>query len=146
MDSKAQKQPKQNKNSTLSSSYTLWIHCNRCYEQYVKKTRLMFLLACDHVTCVQCTQNVSETSVNGPQIYKCPLCGCQTRACKLGNEMPTHLKDLFHPKPYLDGLNTHRILEFQEKHRRRFLEYLDRNVRRKFFKVLEKYIFNFHHF
>lgn len=129
MDNKAQHQPQQGTKS-LVSPYILWIHCNRCYEQYMKKSRTMYLLACDHVTCEQCTQNISKANVNGPQIYQCPLCSRQTRACKLGNEMPSHLKELFHPKLYLDGLNTYRIMVFQEKHRRRFMDYLDRQARK----------------
>lgn len=108
--------------------YIQWIHCNQCYEQYVLKTRYFYLLACDHVLCVGCVQNISETTINGPQTFKCSLCSKPTRACKLGNDMPPHLKELFHPEPYLDGLNTYRVMVFQEKHRKRFLDFLDRQV------------------
>ncbi|XP_065360231.1 RING finger protein vilya [Calliphora vicina] len=111
---------------TSSPPYTHWIHCNRCYEQYINKARQFYLLACNHVCCHECIQNISETTVNGPQIYKCPMCGRSTRACKLGNDMPAHLKELFHPEPSLDGLNTYRIMMFQEKHRHRFMDHLDR--------------------
>lgn len=140
----AQQQQQQTTKSTesLISSrvpYIHWIHCNLCYEQYMKKSRPFYLLACDHVCCEGCIKNISETTVNGPQLYKCPLCGRQARACKMGNEMPSHLKELFHPEPYLDGLNTYRIMVFQEKHRRRFTDYLDRQVR-----GFEHYIFNCH--
>ncbi|XP_023293423.2 RING finger protein vilya [Lucilia cuprina] len=127
-------QPQQQKSTIKSSDslivprtpYTHWIHCNRCYEQYINKKRHFYLLACDHVCCFECVENISETLINGPQIFKCPLCSRQTRACKLGNEMPPHLKELFHPDPSLDGLNTYRIIAFQEKHQKRFMDYLDR--------------------
>lgn len=130
-------QQKQN-NSTMSTinraPYNHWIHCNVCYEQYMKKSRQFYLLACDHVICEHCIQNVSELVVNGPLIFRCTLCckqsssGSKMRGCKLGNDMPSHLKELFHPEPYMDGLNTYRVMVFQDIQRKRFMDYMDREV------------------
>lgn len=108
-----------------------WIHCNRCNELYIKKKRKFYLLAgCHHVTCEQCTPLIQQTAVNGPPCYKCSLCLKAVRACQLDNSMPTHLKELFHPEPYKEGLNNAHILQFQERHRQRFFGHIDRIVSR----------------
>lgn len=110
-----------------SKLYTHWIHCNICYKQYIKKEQLFYLLACHHVICNLCLTEVSQT-INGPRAYRCGMCQKLTRACLINNTMPKHLKDLFHPQPYLDGLDTLQITKFQIKHRQRFLEYMERQV------------------
>lgn len=115
-------------NAPSSRPFLEWIHCNSCYDIYINKNRKFYLFAgCHHIICEQCTVLI-KTAVNGPPCYKCTLCQKAVRACQLGNSMPAHLKELFHPEPYRDGLNSFHIQQFQEKHRDRLLAYIDRVV------------------
>lgn len=116
-------------NTTTSRPFLEWIHCNSCYEPYIKKERKFYLMAgCNHISCDKCTVLIKQTAVNGPPCYKCSICQKKVRACLLDNSMPAHLKELFHPEPYKDGLNSFQIQQFQEKHRERYMAYIDRTV------------------
>ncbi|XP_075161107.1 RING finger protein vilya-like [Haematobia irritans] len=109
--------PQPNKNN--------WIHCNTCYETYIKKDRSFYLLACHHILCASCLKARVEYSPKRSQVVKCPLCVKQAKFCEINNTMPKGLKELFHPEPWRDGVNNFQIMEFQGKHRKRFLEFLD---------------------
>lgn len=110
-----------------SPPYIHWIHCNICYKQYIKKEQLFYLLACHHVICNLCLSEVPQM-INGPRVYRCGMCQKITKACEINNTMPKNLKELFHPEPYIDGLNHFQIMMFQTDHRRRFLEHQDTKV------------------
>ncbi|XP_013114027.2 RING finger protein vilya-like isoform X1 [Stomoxys calcitrans] len=103
--------------------YVHWIHCNKCYQLYIKKEVSFYLLACKHVICSLCAIELPQ-SINGPRAYKCPVCSQTTRACVIGNTMPKNLKDLFHPQPYLDGLDNYKIMSFQQEQRKKFFEHM----------------------
>uniref|UniRef100_A0A1A9VYG4 RING-type domain-containing protein n=1 Tax=Glossina austeni TaxID=7395 RepID=A0A1A9VYG4_GLOAU len=95
-----------------------WIHCNSCYDLYVYKTRIFYLVAgCFHVLCVKC---IRESH------YKCAVCNKAARACEINNNMPPHLKNLFHPFANEDDMNIFAIVQFQQRHQQRFRNYLDR--------------------
>lgn len=114
--------------SNVTSHPLLWIHCNVCYELYIKKERRFFLLACNHVLCIGCVQEISDRKVNGPKVYNCRICKDKTRACEMNNNMPAHLKELFHVEPYQEGINTMTVLKFQNIHIRRFIKFLFKGV------------------
>ncbi|XP_030386680.1 RING finger protein vilya [Scaptodrosophila lebanonensis] len=105
----------------------LWIHCNRCYKQYVhhKETSgsRFFLLACQDIACDKCVEAAPGRSPSDAPIYICPICRCKVRGRQINNAMPYHLKSLFHPEPWLDELRNEAIAGFQRKHMNRFLKY-----------------------
>ncbi|KAL9893169.1 RING finger protein vilya [Glossina fuscipes] len=104
-----------------------WIHCNSCYDLYVNKTRIFYLVAgCFHVLCAKCIREVKPAGSNGPSHYKCAVCNKAARACEINNNMPTNLKNLFHPFPNEDDMNLFAIVQFQQRHQQRFRNYLDR--------------------
>ncbi|XP_075164393.1 RING finger protein vilya-like [Haematobia irritans] len=108
-----------------SLPYIHWIHCNKCYKMYIRKEVRFYVLACRHVLCNSCIIELDQLS-NGPRIYECTICKEIARACEINNTMPKQLKNLFHPKPYMDGLDTYNILRFQQAQRQRFMEHMDR--------------------
>uniref|UniRef100_A0A1A9WIJ0 RING-type domain-containing protein n=1 Tax=Glossina brevipalpis TaxID=37001 RepID=A0A1A9WIJ0_9MUSC len=104
-----------------------WIHCNTCYDLYVYKTRIFYLLAgCLHIVCAKCIREKKPEDSNGPSHYKCSVCLKLARACQVNNNMPKHLKDLFHPFPNKEDLNMSVVLQFQQRHQQRFRHYIQR--------------------
>ncbi|ALC48922.1 CG2709, partial [Drosophila busckii] len=105
----------------------LWIHCNRCFTHFVNRQSIMFLLACKHVICEKCVAaNLGRTPSDAPT-YKCPMCQQLVRGRQLGNSMPSNLKDMFHPQPWLDGIHHDVVDTFQRAN----CDHLDKHLKEK---------------
>ncbi|KAH8287464.1 hypothetical protein KR054_007892 [Drosophila jambulina] len=92
-------------------THKLWIHCNRCCEQYVRKKCKFFLLACQHVTCDKCVKVCAGRTPSDARTYECPVCHGNVRGRYVSNTMPNFFKQLFHPEPY--HLNDEFVITFQ---------------------------------
>ncbi|XP_020805326.1 RING finger protein vilya [Drosophila serrata] len=99
-------------------SHKLWIHCNRCCEQYVQKKSKFFLLACHHVTCEKCVSVCAGRTPSDAPVYECPVCHNKVRGRQVNNTMPNSFKLFFHPEPF--NLNNEFIATFQMANHRHF--------------------------
>ncbi|KAM8702774.1 hypothetical protein ACLKA7_005136 [Drosophila subpalustris] len=59
--------------------------------------------------------NLGRTPNDEPT-YTCPMCRQQVRGRQVNNDLPTNLKDMFHPTPWADGLPYDHISSFQKAH------------------------------
>ena len=107
-----------------------WIHCFKCYELYVLKTRRFILLSCDHIFCENCVKTMAADTPQAPPVYCCSLCKKGMQGCAIGNDMPAQLKLLFHPKFWEAHFEIHRILTFREKHYEHLAKFLENSVSR----------------
>ncbi|XP_034489978.1 RING finger protein vilya [Drosophila innubila] len=111
----------------MATARKLWIHCNSCFVHFIDKKNILFLLACQHVICEKCvTANLGRTPSDAPT-YTCPMCKKQVRGRQVNNSLPTNLKDMFHPEPWIDGLAHDFITSFQKAH----FKSLDMHIARK---------------
>ncbi|XP_017151298.1 RING finger protein vilya isoform X1 [Drosophila miranda] len=102
----------------------LWIHCNRCFDQFALKRHMFFLLACQHVSCEKCVKACLGRTPSDAPIYTCPICHKNVRGRQINNSMPNNLKRLFHPEPWnlaLDFVET-----FQRTNQKHFNKYKEK--------------------
>ncbi|KAL7726794.1 hypothetical protein ACLKA6_001506 [Drosophila palustris] len=59
--------------------------------------------------------NLGRTPNDEPT-YTCPMCRQRVRGRQVNNDLPTNLKDMFHPTPWADGLPYDHISSFQKAH------------------------------
>ncbi|XP_054085562.1 RING finger protein vilya isoform X1 [Zeugodacus cucurbitae] len=95
-----------------------WIHCNRCFEIYIRKRRRILMLSCNHMICEKCATTPSINHINVSSEVNCPICKKLQRYRVLCNVMPAHAKQLLNPEPWREP--NERILNFQAKHRDSF--------------------------
>ncbi|XP_014095270.3 RING finger protein vilya [Bactrocera oleae] len=95
-----------------------WIHCNRCFEIYIRKRRRIFLLSCNHMICEKCATTLATNHINVTSEVNCPICKNIQRYRVLCNVMPAHAKELLNPEPWREP--NERILNFQTRHRESF--------------------------
>ncbi|KAH8408968.1 hypothetical protein KR009_004671 [Drosophila setifemur] len=109
----------------------LWIHCNRCYEQFVPKKSGIILLACHHVCCEKCVNVCQGRTPSDAPIYMCPICHKNVRGREVSNSMPPTCKQLFHPEPWT--MMNDFIGKFQRNNNRHY-----DNYKRKQEKIMDK--------
>lgn len=103
-----------------------WIHCNRCFEIYIRKRRRIFLLSCNHMICEKCATTLATNHINVTSEVNCPICKNIQRYRVLCNVMPAHAKELLNPEPWREP--NERILNFQTRHRESFKKEMFRMV------------------
>ncbi|XP_022230487.2 RING finger protein vilya [Drosophila obscura] len=102
----------------------LWIHCNRCFEQFTFKRHIFFLLACQHVSCEKCVKACLGRTPSDAPIYMCPICHKSVRGRQVTNSMPNILKRMFHPEPW--NLSQDIIETFQRSNQKHFDKYKEK--------------------
>ncbi|BFG00738.1 RING finger protein vilya [Drosophila madeirensis] len=104
--------------------HKLWIHCNRCFEQFAIKRHVFFLLACQHVSCEKCVKSCLGRTPSDALIYTCPVCHKSVRGRQVNNAMPNNLKRMFHPEPW--NLALDHIEKFQQTNQKHFDKYKEK--------------------
>ncbi|XP_017064303.1 RING finger protein vilya [Drosophila eugracilis] len=102
----------------------LWIHCNSCCDLFAEKKSVFFLLACHHVFCKRCVKAAVGHTPSDAPIFDCPICRRSVRGRQVGNTMPNHIKQFFHPEPY--ALSNDFIETFQRGNHRHFDKYKEK--------------------
>lgn len=126
--SAADKITKLEKSIDMETAKKLWIHCNRCYELFIGKKIIFFMLACQHVICEKCvTATMGHTPVDAP-VFMCPICRKRVRGRQVNNTLPTSLKEMFHPEPWIDGLPYDRVYKFQTDNHKSLEAYINKEV------------------
>lgn len=106
--------------------HKLWIHCNRCCEQFVHKKSTFFLLACHHVSCDKCVRVCAGRTPSDASVYECPICHSNVRGRQVNNGMPNSFKQFFHPAAYT--LSNDFIASFQMANQRHFDRFKEKEV------------------
>lgn len=112
----------------METAKKLWIHCNCCYDFFIDKKNIFFMLACQHVICEKCvTATMGHTPVDAP-VFMCPICQKRVRGRQVSNSLPTTLKDMFHPEPWTDGLPYDRVYKFQADNHKSLVANINKGV------------------